>query len=236
MRADGIRIVDERAFAAAPQAPWLARFAGKLVLDVLPAALASVIGGFLFTQYHLSQPATPRPVAQEGAPASAEMVAMVRDEHALILNYLKAQLAAERSRDRAEDAATARALAEANAAADAKLAQAILASPAATAHGTAPAAKSPARARPAIVAASAPQAPLVIAQAQPANQQGIDGAASDDRLARDPDSLFAKTLDFKDHVVAATRRVVGAIGDIVGSVGEGIGGIVSGGRLFADAS
>ena len=34
---------------------------------------------------------------------------MVRDEHAEIINYLKAQMAAEKSRDQAEDAATARA-------------------------------------------------------------------------------------------------------------------------------
>src|SRR5580700_7551209 len=36
-------------------APLLARFAGKFVLDIMPAALASVIGGFLFTQYQFGQ-------------------------------------------------------------------------------------------------------------------------------------------------------------------------------------
>ena len=39
-------------WAVRHQGPWLARLFGKLVLDILPAALASVIGGFLFTQYH----------------------------------------------------------------------------------------------------------------------------------------------------------------------------------------
>ena len=53
---------------------------------------------------------------------------MVRDEHALIMNYLKAQMAAEQRRDQAEDAATARAAEEARAAADAKLADALFAS------------------------------------------------------------------------------------------------------------
>ena len=80
--------------------PRLARLLGKFVLDILPAALASVIGGFLFTQYHFGQMAAPRPAADQGAPASAEMVALVRDEHAMIMNYLKAQMAAEKSRDR----------------------------------------------------------------------------------------------------------------------------------------
>jgi hypothetical protein len=55
---------------------------------------------------------------------------------------------------------------------------------------------------------------MVIAQAQP-----TENAAPSDRLARDPDSLLAKTLDIKDHVVAATRNVVSAIGDVFASVG-----------------
>ncbi|MFZ3310886.1 MAG: hypothetical protein WA280_16110, partial [Xanthobacteraceae bacterium] len=87
------------------QAPWLARLGGKIVLEVVPAALASVIGGFLFTQYHLGH-AAPQLVAVQ--PASPEMMAMVRDEHALMMDYLKAQVAAEQRRHAAEDAATAR--------------------------------------------------------------------------------------------------------------------------------
>ena len=108
------------------QGPWLARFLGKLVLDILPAALASVIGGFLFTQYHSGHTTPPQLVDVQ--PASPEMMAMVRDEHALIINYLKVQMAAEQRRDQAEDAATARAAQEARAAADAKLADALFAS------------------------------------------------------------------------------------------------------------
>ncbi len=45
----------------------------------------------------------------------------------------------------------------------------------------------------------------------------------DDRLASDPDSLLAKTLDLKDHVVAGARHAVSAIGDVFASVGERIG-------------
>src|SRR5215469_17674606 len=89
--------------AAGRDAPLLARFLGKFVLDIMPAALASVIGGFLFTQYHFGHSA-PKPVLEQVTPASAEMMAMVRDEHAVIIDYLKTQMAAEKSRVAAEDA------------------------------------------------------------------------------------------------------------------------------------
>ena len=54
----------------------------------------------------------------------------------------------------------------------------------------------------------------------------------DDRLARDPDSLLAKTLDLKDHVVAATKQAVAALGDMFASVGEHIGGSTPAARQF----
>jgi hypothetical protein len=216
--------------------PWLARFLGKLVLDILPAALASVIGGFLFTQYHfghLANAASPQPVAVQGAPASAEMVAMVRDEHALIVNYLKAQLAAETSRDRAADAAAARAAAQARAAEDAKLADAVMASQTAVRQIVAAAARPVVHTKPPAV----PRAPLVIAQVQPSDiDAAVGDAAPPGRLARDPNSLLAKTLDLKDNVVAATRHVVSMIGDVFASVGDRIGGAMSSGRQFSAAS
>ncbi len=125
MQSSGIRTMQPN-WAVQHQGPWLARFLGKLVLDILPAALASVIGGFLFTQYHSGHTTPPQLVDVQ--PASPEMMAMVRDEHALIINYLKVQMAAEQRRDQAEDAATARAAQQARAAADAKLADALFAS------------------------------------------------------------------------------------------------------------
>ena len=168
-------------WAAPHQGAWLARFFGKLVLDILPAALASVIGGFLFSQYHLVHTAQPQLVDVQ--PAPPEMMAMVRDEHALIINYLKAQMAAEQRRDQAEDAATARATEEARAAADAKLADALFASQTqAMAQQNAPAA-APAlpkaasvhRRAPAVVAAT-PHAPLAIAEADPPANPAISRA------------------------------------------------------------
>ncbi len=227
------------------ESPLMARFLGKIVLDILPAALASVIGGFLFTQYQFGHAAASRPLEQV-APASAEMVQMVHDEHAMIIDYLKSQSAAERSRAAAEDEASARAAAEAKAAADTKAvadAKALAEkassekalAEAATRRLAAPAAAKPVIARvkpPTAIAATSAQAPLVIAQAEQTN-----GMAPQDRLARDPDSLLAKTLDLKDHVVAATRHVVSAISDIFASLGERIGGLNpnAGGRQFSSA-
>src|ERR1700722_17473920 len=86
-----------------PGVPLLARFAGKFVLDIMPTALASVIGGFLFTQFHLGRPAVPHPVLEQVQPASAEMRALLRDEHAMIVDYLKTQMAAEKSRRAAQE-------------------------------------------------------------------------------------------------------------------------------------
>ena len=118
MQASGIGMM-ERNWAARPEVPRLARWLGKFVLDVLPGALASVIGTFLFAQYQFGH-APPRPAAEQAAPASAEMLALVRDEHAMIMSYLQTRMAAEKSRDIAEDADSARAVADAKAAAAAE--------------------------------------------------------------------------------------------------------------------
>lgn len=239
MQSSGIRTMQPN-WVARPEAPWLAiaRFAGKLVLDILPAVLASVIGGFLFTQYHFGHAGPPQLVAVQ--PASPEMLAMVRDEHALIMDYLKAQMAAEKRRDAAADAATARAVAEARTAADAKLTAALMASQMRTSAPPALAAKAAPAAHhnPPASFTSAPHAPLEIAQANQTETVAVaDGAGPDDRLARDPDSLLAKTLDLKDHVVAATRHVVSVIGDVFASVGGSIGGVMLGAsRQFSSAS
>src|SRR5215468_1439106 len=95
--------------------PLLARFGSKLVLDILPAALASVIGGILFTHFQISRMTSP-PAAEQTTPVSAEVLALVRDEHDAIIGYLKSQMAAEKNRLAAQDAETARAVADAKAA------------------------------------------------------------------------------------------------------------------------
>jgi hypothetical protein len=186
--------------------PLLARFLIKLV-DVLPAALASAIAGFLFTHYQSWHVAAPEPSAQV-APASAEMMQLLRDEHGLILSYLKAQRASETQRLAAEDAAPRVAVAAAEPAAVAAP-QKPDAAAALWAKAVSLRSKSP--------VTGAPLPPLVIAQAQ----------QNPSKPATDSDSLFAKTIGIKEHVVAVTHHVVSVIGGIpswIGSIGDRIGG------------
>jgi len=187
--------------------PLLARFLAKLVLDILPAALASVIGGFLFTHYQLGRAPQPTAAAQV-APASAEMMQLVRDEHALIVNFLEAQMVAEKTKLTAEDEApraaveAERALAPAAAGPRQAVVAMVVPKPVALQS------KTP------VVGASLP--PLVIAQ-----NETVKPAAAN------PDSLVAKTIGIKDHVLAVTQRVVSVIGGIpswIGSIGDHIGG------------
>jgi hypothetical protein len=223
--------------------PLLARFVGKFVLDILPAALASVIGGYLFTQYQLGR-AAPPPPAQQISPASAEVLALVRDEHDVIVGYLKSQMAAEKDRHAAQDAETARAVA------DAKTAQENEAREKALAEENAADIKL-AMAAPAHHPASPMSAKIVLPRAKPvppnpaaatqvamvqSEQNPQQNAAPPDRLARDPDSLLAKTLDLKDHVVAVTKQAVAALGDMFASVGERIGGSAPSARPFSSDS
>src|SRR4029077_20133332 len=98
-----------KALAPQHQAPLLKRFVGKLVVDVLPATFVSVLGGVIIAQYQLGHATASRPATEQVVPASAEMMQLVRDEHAVIIDYLKTQMAAEKSRHAAEDAASAEA-------------------------------------------------------------------------------------------------------------------------------
>jgi hypothetical protein len=204
-----------------PNLPFLVRFFSKLVLDILPAALASVIGGFLFTQYQSGHTMAPRPATEQAAPASAEMMQLVRDEHAMIVDYLKTQLAAQKTRLATEDEESA------HAAADAKAALAAAATRRLAVAAVAPKTVVPRSKAPAVATVSIPaHAPLVIAQAEP-----NDGAAPVEAPARAPDSLLAKTLDIKDHVVDGALHVVSAIGSIpswIASMGDRIGGASTG--------
>src|SRR3984885_16356237 len=87
------------------EAPLLKRFVGKLIVDVLPATFVSVLGGVIIAQYQLNHATVSHPATEQVTPASAEMMRLVRDEHAVIVDYLKTQMAAEKNRHAAEDAA-----------------------------------------------------------------------------------------------------------------------------------
>ena len=252
----------EHSVGQSAQAPLLTRFVSKFVLDILPAALASVVGGILFAQFHLGNSPASQQLAKPVSPASAEVLALVRDEHAEIVGYLKSQMVAEKKRLADEDEESARAVEDAKVeklaeqkateeqvalAEQEKAAQDSAAAEKATdpnaagrlpvRHSAASSASKPTlpRARPAAAAVAASGAPLVIAQAEQ-DAQPDDAGASNGRLARDPDSLLAKTLDLKDQVVAATRHAVSAIGDVFNSVGEHIGGALPSGHQFSSDS
>jgi hypothetical protein len=196
--------------------PLLLRFFTKLLFDIMPAALASIIGGILFTHYQMGYAGAPTPAV----PASAEMIQLLRDEHAAIVDFLKAQTAAEKSRLAAEDEASARSVAEARMAAASSAAvpaaapvtasrrpeTTVMAAKSAVSRGRATAAAT----------AAAPHAPAVIAQAE---QSG--GSASAAPAAGKSDSLLAKTLDFKDRVVDATIHVIGTLGSIPSLIASG---------------
>jgi hypothetical protein len=174
------------------------RLVSKLVLDILPAATASLIGGLLFTHYGFGRVSEP---AEQVQPASAEMMQLLRDEHGLMVAFLNAQLAREKAKLAAEDAVpdTGEAAAAANAA------NTPIQTPAATA--TKPAALAHVRTAIALPVS----APLVIAQAQQA-----DGAGAASPV---PQSLSAKTVGLKEHVVSVTHRVVSVLGGIPGWIG-----------------
>lgn len=196
-------------------APMLLRFFTKLVLEILPAGLASIVGGLLFTP--LLHAIAPAPSGGQGAPASAQMMQLVGDEHALIVDFLKERLAAETLRLAAEDAARR------------------------TAVAIQPVARAPARAlaprrMAAVMAATKPVGSraavvtvAVAAVAAPAVSPAPPGTASveaDTPVApagRDPHLLVAKTIEIKDRVVGATQRIVAVIGGIpswIAALGE----------------
>ncbi len=213
------RRVDERGDMRY-QMPLLRRFATKLVHDILPAALASVIGGLLFAHIHVAIPWGHASEPAAGRPAPAAMIQLLRDEHGLMADFLKAEIAKEKAQFAGAEAGRTQT-------ADAAEPVAGAAAPrAAVAMATAKSA--PPRARissAAISSAATPVAvvlpPLVIAQAQ------LPGQEVNSPAPRGADSLLARTIGLKDHVVAVTHQVVSAIGGIpswIGSIGDHIGG------------
>jgi hypothetical protein len=201
--------------------PLMLRFVSKLVLEVLPAALASMIGAMLLAHYHLAQPAllaggTPAAAAPAAASASPAMIRLVRDEHDQIRDFLIAQQAAQNSRYATADAQSAQA------AADARLAAAAVQRAATVVAATPPAA----RAKPVAVASLSPAPPSVVVpaatQGSAATLAGLeDNAAPPTAPAHS--SLVATTLAMKDHVVSATLHAVMAIGGIPSWIGHRFG-------------
>jgi hypothetical protein len=191
------------------ETPLLKRFLTKIVHDVLPAAMASLIGGFMFTHFQLGLFGNPPQLAAaQVTPASAEMMQLLRDEHSVIVDFLNAERAKE-ERQLAADESMPRATVDRSVAATA-----------AARHSAAAAlAAKSAALRSKALGGSTLSSPLVIAQAQ---RSGGDKAPP-----RNEDGLIAKTIGLKDNVVAVTQRVVSTLGVIpswIGSIGDHIGG------------
>jgi hypothetical protein len=180
------------------------RLLDKLLRDVTPTALASIVSGILFTHFHLGFGLVPEPIAQT-LPASAEMMQLLRDEHALVVSYVKAQ----RVKDEKAKGATEGALQtttdqhQTRSVGSLRPTYAELAAKAVAGH---------------VKSAGPTPIPIQIAQARNEVPKPV---------SRDDDSLLAKTVGIKDHVVAATQRVVSTIGGLpswIGSIGDRMGG------------
>jgi hypothetical protein len=90
----------------------LKRLVDKIVKDALPAGLASILGGLLLTHFQLDR--VPQPTTVKVTQASPEMMQLLRDEHGLIIDFVKEQVASEKNRGGADQSAQ-RAAAEASA-------------------------------------------------------------------------------------------------------------------------
>jgi hypothetical protein len=205
------------------EVPAPVRFLGKLVLEVLPAALASIIGAFLFAHYQFGEPDLSRSAASaaESAPASAAMVQLVRQEHAMIRDFLTAEQAAEEKRVAAADAADADAAADANAAADAKVAtaatQALLAEiteKPAEKRGKDSVIRSAATTDRSVSTTMLPSVVIASAQQDPALMPALPPPRA---------SFVSRTLAVPGHVMAVTLHAVMGIGGIPSWIGHHVG-------------
>jgi len=201
-------------------APLFARLLSKLVLEVLPASLASVIGAMLLAHYQFGHPALPAGsvAAMAPAPASPEMLQLVRDEHDLIRNLIMAQQAAQAGRYAAADAPSA------DAAVDAKLAAAIARHAVST--GSAVAAKTPESRAKTGATASLPVVPGPVAampavaaapQALPAVSGLQNSAAPAPAPPAEPRSLVARIVHAPLHAVMAIGGIPSWLGHRFGS-------------------
>jgi hypothetical protein len=193
----------------------LKRLFDKIVQDALPAGLASILGGLLLTHFQLDRALQPTTV--KVAQASPEMMQLLRDEHGLIVDYVKEQVASEKNRGSGEQGGQ-RGVAEVSAAPPAQVAPPPAQRPTPVVAMAAPKPAAP-RSKNLVVGASLPaQMP---AQAQPAEPMPQAAAHTDD-------SLLAKTIGIKDQVISVTHRAVSATIGVIpswfGSLGDRIGG------------
>jgi hypothetical protein len=192
----------------------LKRLVDKIVKDALPAGLASILGGLLLTHFQLDR--VPQPTTVKVTQASPEMMQLLRDEHGLIIDFVREQVASEKSRGSADQ--SGQRVTEASAPPAVQVAPSPVQRPIPVVALAAPKPAAP-RSKNQVVGASLPAPAL--AQAQPADP--VPQAA-----ARTDDSLLAKTIGIKDQVVSVTQctgsATIGVIPSWFGSLGDRIGG------------
>ena len=177
----------------------LKRLFDKIVQDALPAGLASILGGLLLTHFQFDR--APQPTTVKVAQASPEMMQLLRDEHGLIVDYVKEQVASEKNHGSGEQGGQ-RSAVEASAAPAAQAAPPPVqrSVPVVAMAVPKPAAT---RSKNLVVGASLPAPAPAVAQAQPVEPVPQVAAHTDD-------SLLAKTIGIKDQVVSVTQRAVSA--------------------------
>jgi hypothetical protein len=85
---------------------FIAKVSSRFVYEILPVAVASVIGAILVNHYG-RQPASP-PIVIQAQPSASEdaMVQSLREDHELIASFVKRNQGGEFDRDRSASAAT----------------------------------------------------------------------------------------------------------------------------------
>ena len=221
----------DRSVIPAKAAPLFARLLSKLVLEVLPASLASVIGAVLLAHYQFGHPAVPAggiaAVAPAPAPASPEMLQLVRDEHDLIRNLIVAQQAAQANRYAAADAQSTQA------AVDAELAAAIARHAVNAVAAKAPETRAKTAATASLPASPAPAAAMPAVAAAPQALPAVAGLQNS--AAPIPP---AEHRSLVSRIVRAPLHAVMAIGGLPSWLGHRLGGddAESGERMFSAAS
>jgi hypothetical protein len=169
------------------------------------------------------------------------MMELLRDEHGLIVSFVKAQVANEKSAN--EKSANEKSANEKSANEAKQTAADSEQTPPRSAGEQAPlvtTALAPVASRPTMVIAGAParlaasraKAPVVTpvvgaSLPPPAMTPASQAEVAPPSVARNDDSMLAKTMGIKDHVVGATQRAVSAIVGIpswFGAIGDRLGG------------
>jgi beta-glucosidase-like glycosyl hydrolase len=189
----------------------LARFARKVFGDLLPAALVSVLGTVMLAQFGMGRAPVQAPPPAAGA-AGPDMVQMLRDEHALIVEFMKRDAEAKQQSDAAVEAVAKVKLALAEKAAErANHVAAVTPAPLRVAKlADKPAAEKK------LVAAKEPLQLMPVAMVEPAPMPAVAQPVAEP--AKREHGVIATVRGLARDVVAAPGRVWSAVDDFFSDV------------------